>query len=265
MPDPVRETSWQSPASLAPEEDLKSLLLSERSGDSEKAIGTLVGLLSSRIEEKRARGYALYREALEEALYRSCLNYRSLVRGFTHPLLSVMEQAIESWADAPRRKASAEENMTKVVVPPAVKAEHDELHAELAAATKLPGAVGAAAREVAKLLHPHFIKEEEFALPPLGLLMTIARGETVAGVPGNEAVVAMADRLKQELPEMLAEHAAILDALGRLATTARAEGDENRVRFAEKLAAHARIEEAVMYPAAILVGALVRQQLRNSP
>lgn len=204
MPDPVRETSWQSPASLAPEEDLKSLLLSERSGDSEKAIGTLVGLLSSRIEEKRARGYALYREALEEALYRSCLNYRSLVRGFTHPLLSVMEQAIETWADAPRRKPSAEENMTKVVVPPALKAEHDELHAELAAATKLPGAVGAAAGEVAKLLHPHFIKEEEFALPPLGLLMTIARGGTVAG---NEAVVAMADRLKRELPDMLAEHA----------------------------------------------------------
>ncbi len=262
MPDPVRETSWQSPASLAPEEDLKSLLLSERSGDSEKAIGTLVGLLSSRIEEKRARGYALYREALEEALYRSCLNYRSLVRGFTHPLLSVMEQAIETWADAPRRKPSAEENMTKVVVPPALKAEHDELHAELAAATKLPGAVGAAAGEVAKLLHPHFIKEEEFALPPLGLLMTIARGGTVAG---NEAVVAMADRLKRELPDMLAEHAVILDALAKLAAAARAEGDEERLKFAEKLAAHARIEEAVMYPAAILVGDLVKLKLGTAP
>ena len=78
MSDPVCETSRQSAASLATEDDLKSLLLSERSAESEKAIGTLVGLLSSRDEVKRARGYALYREALEEALYRSCLNYRSL-------------------------------------------------------------------------------------------------------------------------------------------------------------------------------------------
>jgi len=44
-----------------------------------------------------------------------------------------------------------------IAIPPPLKAEHDELHAELATATKLPGPVGSAAAEVAKLLHPHFI------------------------------------------------------------------------------------------------------------
>lgn len=51
-------------------------------------------------------------------------------------------------------------------IPRSLKAEHDELHAELARAAKEPGEIGAAAREVARILHPHFVSEEEFALPP---------------------------------------------------------------------------------------------------
>jgi hypothetical protein len=50
------------------------------------------------------------------------------------------------------------------------------LHARLVEATKERGAVGEAAREVARLLHPHFVREEEFALPPLALLADAARG-----------------------------------------------------------------------------------------
>ena len=46
--------------------------------------------------------------------------------------------------------------------------EHEELHAELGALTKAPGRVGEAARNVATLLHPHFVKEEEYALPLVG-------------------------------------------------------------------------------------------------
>lgn len=55
-------------------------------------------------------------------------------------------------------------------IPKPLQVEHAELHATLVKATKEPGAVGEAAREVARLLHPHFVREEEFALPPLGLL-----------------------------------------------------------------------------------------------
>lgn len=150
----------------------------------------------------------------------------------------------------------------EIATPAPLKAEHDELHAELAAATKLLGPVGAAAREVAKVLHPHFVKEEQFALPPLGLLASLAAGKPIQEMA---AVVAMTDRLKRELPEMLAEHAAILRALESLAAAAREAGDERTVRFAHKLAAHAQIEEAVMYPAAILAGAWVREHMERPP
>jgi hypothetical protein len=157
--------------------------------------------------------------------------------------------------------AIEEATQMNIATPGPLKAEHDELHGELAAATKLEGPVGAAAREVARLLHPHFLKEEEFALPPLGLLSALAEG-----APAGEmlAVTKMTNRLRRELPEMLAEHAAILRALETLAAAARAAGDEARLRFAEKLAAHAKIEEAVMYPAAILVGELVKERVEQA-
>ncbi len=43
----------------------------------------------------------------------------------------------------------------KILTP--LKVEHEELHAELVALTEAPGKVGAAARRVAVLLHPHFV------------------------------------------------------------------------------------------------------------
>ena len=50
--------------------------------------------------------------------------------------------------------------------PQSLKAEHDQLHAQLAQARNSGGATGEAASKVAQALHPHFLKEEEYALPP---------------------------------------------------------------------------------------------------
>lgn len=97
--------------------------------------------------------------------------------------------------------------------------------------------MGEAARNVATLLHPHFVKEEEYALPPLGLLAALAEGRVTREM---RKVLAMTERLKAELPEMLAEHKAVVGAL-------------------QKLMLHARAEEEVLYPAAILIGEYVRR------
>ena len=48
-------------------------------------------------------------------------------------------------------------------IPKPLQVEHEALHAMLVDATREAGAVGEAAREVARLLHPHFVREEEFA------------------------------------------------------------------------------------------------------
>jgi hemerythrin superfamily protein len=145
-------------------------------------------------------------------------------------------------------------------VPHPLKVEHDELHADLAAVTKLTGKIGDAARAVAKVLHSHFLKEEEYALPPLGLLADIASGKISADM---KSVISMTDRLKAELPEMLKEHKEIVAALGKLMDVGRSEGKMEYVRFSEKLMLHAQTEEEVMYPTTILIGEYLKFRLNK--
>lgn len=143
-------------------------------------------------------------------------------------------------------------------IPPALKAEHEELHNELASATKAGGRTGEAAMAVAKLMHPHFVKEEEYALPPLGLLAALSKGQIEAGMAD---VLKMTNKLEAELPRMLAEHQEIVAALQQLVQAAKADNRPQVVEFAEKLIAHAQTEEQVSYPTALLVGRYIKAAL----
>jgi hypothetical protein len=135
--------------------------------------------------------------------------------------------------------------------PQSLKAEHEELHAQLDKATKVGGETGEAAKTVAKVLHPHFLKEEEYALPPLGLLPILAEGKILSEM---EAAVAMTDRLEADLSHMLLEHKQIIIALKALTDAANLEGKEEVAQFAKKLMLHAQTEEEILYPASILIG-----------
>jgi hypothetical protein len=144
--------------------------------------------------------------------------------------------------------------------PQSLKAEHDELHAQLAKAKKAGGATSEAAETVAKVLHPHFLKEEEYALPPLGLLPILADGKVL---PEMEAAVEMTDYLKADLSHMILEHKQIVIALKSLIEAANFEEEEDVAQFAKKLMLHAQTEEEVLYPAAILIGEYLKLKLRQ--
>jgi hypothetical protein len=143
-------------------------------------------------------------------------------------------------------------------IPEPLKIEHEELHEVLRKATKEGGAVGDAAEALAKLMHPHFVKEDAYALPPLGLLPLVAKGTVT---PEMAAVLKLTDKLRQDLDAMLEEHKAIVAALEKLADAARRENKPDYVAFTSKLIAHAQTEELVMYPTALLRGAYVREKL----
>lgn len=143
-------------------------------------------------------------------------------------------------------------------IPSPLKLEHEELHAELVRATQAGGRVGEAAKAVAKVLHDHFAKEEDFALPPLGLLSSLARGKVDEEM---KSVVGMTDHLKAELPKMLEEHKTVVAALKNLIAAAEEEKKLEHARFAEKLVLHAQTEEEVLYPAAILIGEYLKLRL----
>ena len=149
----------------------------------------------------------------------------------------------------------------KIEIPQSMRAEHTEIHDALAAATRKPGRVGEAARDLATILHPHFVRDEQVALPPLGLLEPLARG---ARDPSMDKVLPMTDALRAELPAMLRQHVDIAAAARRLEAVAREEKDAEVEHLARKLQEHAKSEEEILYPAAILVGEVVRSRLGST-
>jgi hypothetical protein len=120
------------------------------------------------------------------------------------------------------------------------------------------GAVGEAAKRVLVVMVPHDQREEEFVLPLLGLMDTVVAGrigpEMAWAVPMSERVVAERDKLYDE-------HAAIINALNDLTAAARARHNASLVAFSEQVANDEVNDGAFIYPAAILVGKLVREKL----
>ena len=157
--------------------------------------------------------------------------------------------------DARHQADHAAVQRSVIAVPPSLRTDHEEIHHALLDATRAPGRIGAAAKELAAVLDPHFTRENQIALPPLGLLAPLAAGDTPAGL---QDALAMTDALRKELPRMLEEHKRIRAATEKLRTAAREQKASAHEQFAERLAAHAQTEEEILYPAAILVGDVIR-------
>lgn len=174
---------------------------------------------------------------------------------------SIADQPAESPTTPEHALKIAPESHPALHVPAGVRAEHERLHAALSDVTKAPGPVGDAARALAEVLHPHFVREEEIALPPLGLLAPLAAGEFS---PEMQSVLPMTDALRRELPRMLHEHEQIAAAARRLQRASAEAGDRQGEGLARELLAHAQSEEEVFYPASILVGEVVRGRAQLS-
>jgi len=140
--------------------------------------------------------------------------------------------------------------------------EHQHLHEDLAAALESGGKTAEAAQAVADALKRHFGDEEEYALPPLSLLEPLAHGKATEEM---RPAIAMADKLRANYDKMLAEHKDITAACERLRAAAREEDKPQAAAFAEGLILHARHEEAILYPATLLVGERVKADLAAAP
>jgi hypothetical protein len=141
-------------------------------------------------------------------------------------------------------------------IPASLKVEHKSLYEELSKASEMNDKMGVAARAVMKVLHPHFMKEEEYALPPLGLLPVIIKGNVTLEM---RDVIKMTDKLKAELPKMLEEHKTIIAELKNLTDEAKKEKKIKYARYAEKLILHTQTEEEVYYPTTIMIGEYMKK------
>lgn len=140
-------------------------------------------------------------------------------------------------------------------VPRSLRAEHERIQAALSRAESAPEPVGGPARELSELLGMHVEREEFIALAPLGLLGPLAAGQYADEM---QTVLPRTGVLRSGLPELLQAHDMIRAALRRLEAAARRSSNADVERLAQDLVAHLSIEEEVLYPAALLVGAVVQ-------
>ena len=149
-------------------------------------------------------------------------------------------------------KAGSAEN-AQLASPPSMAAEHAHLHEQLAAALTAGGKTADAAKKVEAVLSKHFVDEEAYALPPLGLLETLGQGK-MPPPDQAKAAIAMADKLRANYAQMLDEHRQLTASLTSLEAAATAENKPAAAEFARALTLHAQNEEQILYPAALLVG-----------
>lgn len=165
-------------------------------------------------------------------------------------------------SDTHAHPSAASEHGHGFEIPKPMQTEHEALHSELAKLTKAGGRTGEAAQKLASVLDPHFQNENQYALPPLGLLVPLSEGKFDCGMT---AVLRMTDKLQADMPKMLAEHKEISAALTQLRNAASSENKPEGVKFADELAAHALTEEQITYPTALLIGLYVKAKATQCP
>ena len=141
-------------------------------------------------------------------------------------------------------------------IPAALRLDHDELRTVLVCATAEPGPIGKAAMRLAQLCLPHFEQEEHIVFPVFGLLNELASGDIRPE---------MADLLPLiyafHAGHLSKEHQSIDAAIGALLRAAQAEDCAQVIEFANKLQVHEQVEDAVVYPAVVLIGKYLRHRL----
>jgi hypothetical protein len=157
----------------------------------------------------------------------------------------------------PRSLDSTRGIILPLKIPEAMELEHEELHGELRKDTRIPGKVGKAAKQVAQVLHPHFKRENELALPLIGVARELAEAKTSADFP---KAMELFEKFEPEYEKMLQEHLEIVKALDELEEAAKKAKKVSVIDFVRKLKLHARIEEDLTYPAALMVGKLLKQE-----
>lgn len=143
----------------------------------------------------------------------------------------------------------------KIKTPDSLSEEHEGIFQELHEYSELKDQTGASMRELLTTLKPHFEKEEEIAMPLLGLLTPLAAGKKIKNP--REALT-LHERLRHAYREMFSEHEQIRGMVAKARQSAEKENHKEVVDFLDALAHHAKVEEEVLYPAALLAGAILK-------
>ena len=147
-------------------------------------------------------------------------------------------------------------------VPASIKSEHEYLLAQIDKMALFQDSTGIVAIKLKELMHHHFSEEEDYVLPPLGLLPLLAGGK----IPDQgKAVVQLTEKLKTQLTHLSVEHQMIKAYIGELKEAAVKENHPGVIEFEKAVSKHAETEEEVFFPAAILIGEYLKLTSKEKP
>ena len=126
--------------------------------------------------------------------------------------------------------------------------EHEALHDRLRQATQAGDEIGGFAKTLARLMHPHFVNEDQIALPPLGLPAALAHGDATPEMAG---VLVLTDQLEPSYRRCWRNTQPSSKRYSGCTMRRRAKGAARSSTF----------EGELTYPAAILVGRFAPQRL----
>lgn len=136
-------------------------------------------------------------------------------------------------------------------IPRAIKRGHENLCTDIKAVIAFGGDVGKQAKLLENTMLPHFQKEEDYALRPLGLLLALSEGSWEFD---SEAAITMAETLQSRLSELNDDHKKVLKNLQGLKSAAEKEDNLFAKQFVKDLMLHIEVEDQVLYPSTILIG-----------
>lgn len=139
----------------------------------------------------------------------------------------------------------------KPETPSSIKREHEQLLEQVHAFTLFQDSAGLAAIKLNELMQHHFQEEEDYVLPPLGLLPFLASGQ----LPEHSSeIISLTGKLESQMEHLNAEHQLIKAYVDELLKT-KAALDHPEIKSLEnQLEQHAKTEEEIYFPAAIMVG-----------
>lgn len=140
-------------------------------------------------------------------------------------------------------------------IPKSVREEHEAIFAGLRRLARTDGSTGKATRSLLGLLEPHIEKEDMIAMPLLGAVPSISKGKRSRRL---DEVISLQGKLTKTLPIMLAEHDMIRGRIAKAKEAAKKESNLEALLLLASLEHHAKMEEEVLYPAAVLAGIAAR-------
>jgi hypothetical protein len=144
-------------------------------------------------------------------------------------------------------------------VPQSIRLQHEQIISRLDHFAQSRDKESAAvAQRAAAFLKEHYAKEEQFVLPPLGLLPRIMKGEVSKDM---EPAVAMADRTRSALSDLENDHIKITSLMNELIAVGKKKKIDELVRLATRVAAQSLNDIEVNQPTTILIGDYLRQRL----